>query len=250
MKIWILIGIGLLGLLTAFFQTTAPITVVSGSVSTQARERPSQKQTRKDQSTFANKDPEPQQPVFAEALRQALSGTEESYQSAIRTLRNNPNAAGDLIDAYASTSHGLYQTRGTLVFLMSDLRTPETLPAFRSILETPVAEERPKEHHGHHPYIREMTIYTAAVDGLEILARGGDDEARSLLIRSLEHPEFSVRRAAVQALFSLSEDPAQAKEEIRKSLKAEEYYLLDLRRDAHRPAIDGIDNHSKQETKS
>jgi hypothetical protein len=160
------------------------------------------------------------------------SDAESHYQRALTSVRDSADEVVRLIasrEGFASVPEEHYVARWSLVQLLADLESPATVGLLAEILGAPIPEERSKDPHSVSTVAEEVMIRTTAVDGLERLGRQGVDEARELLLRYVEHEQFSVRRACAQALVAIGnrDDLGRLGERLR---ARDEAWLLDVRR--------------------
>lgn len=136
------------------------------------------------------------------------SDAERRYQEALEPLRERRE---EIVDAVSEsllrgTPEERYIERWRLTHLLVELRAPRAAATFDDLLQQPIPEELSPETHLFSTRAEELTIRSAAVDGLEALAAGGDEQAREMLLRHLDSEHFTVRRAVVQALRATGDD--------------------------------------------
>ncbi len=132
---------------------------------------------------------------------------EDDYQQALGRLRRKAKRACDAIAAeYDALPEDAYLDRWSLVMLLAELGHRNATTTFAAILESGIPEERSGDPHGFTTVGEEVMIRTTAVEGLERLAAEGEDAAVEVLLANVTHENFSVRRAAVQALVATGGD--------------------------------------------
>lgn len=157
-------------------------------------------------------------------------GAEDAYQQSLRALRGRAEDAVKVVVAeYAALPEDQYLDRWSLVELLSALRHRSALDALGRIVASEIPPERSKDPHSFSTAGEEVMIRTTAVDALGRLRAAGVAEAGRLLLRGVEHSNFSVRRASVQAIMeSGSPDEQKALRELLD--RRQETRLLEIKR--------------------
>jgi HEAT repeat protein len=114
------------------------------------------------------------------------------------------------------------------VQLLADLRESAALDLFQSILAAPIPPEKAPDMITYSTVGEEVMIRTTAIEGITRLAATGDRRALELLREYAQHEVFSIKRAAVQGY--LDAVGPKGREELRKILKKQDHFILDLRR--------------------
>lgn len=132
---------------------------------------------------------------------------EDDYQEALGALRRKAKRTSEAIAReLEALPEEAYLDRWALVMLLAELGHRSSARVFAGILESHIPEERSSDPHGFSTVGEEVMIRTTAVEGLERLAGEGDEVAVEVLLANVGHENFSVRRAAVQALVATGGD--------------------------------------------
>lgn len=99
-----------------------------------------------------------------------------------------------------------YLDRWSLVMLIVELGHRDSCRFFAEVLDAYIPEERSVDPHSMSTVGEEVIIRTTAVEGLERLAADGSEDAVEVLLANTGHDNFSVRRAAVQALVATGDE--------------------------------------------
>lgn len=141
---------------------------------------------------------------------------EDDYQHGLGVLRRKTKTACRAIaEEYMSLGEQQYLDRWSLIMLLAELGDKGCVKVFAEVLGSKIPEERSKEPHTYSTVGEEIMIRTTAVEGLERLAAEGNDDASAVLWENARHENFSIRRAAVQALV------ATGGEDVRDKLKSD-----------------------------
>ena len=125
---------------------------------------------------------------------------------AVRSRRDEVVAA--VATEYEDLPEDRYLERWSLVYLVAELRYKGALGFFERLLASEIPDERSTDPHSFTTAGEEVMLRTTAVEGLERLAVDGDGDAIERLVEHLRHPNFSVRRACMQALSSVGDRDA------------------------------------------
>ena len=157
-------------------------------------------------------------------------GAEDRYQRQLGVLREQGDEVLRLIsDAYSRLTESAYVDRWSLIQLLADLESPAATGALKEFLAEEIPEERSRDPHSFSTVAEEVMIRTTAVEALARVAAGGDPDAIDVLHEQVRHPQFSVRRAAVQALVATGD--RRVLERLREELReTDELRLLDIKR--------------------
>lgn len=154
---------------------------------------------------------------------------EDDYQRALGQLRRKAKRATDAIATeYSQMAEDAYTDRWSLVMLLVELAHRDSVGIFAEILGSQIPEERSTDPHSFTTAGEEVMIRTTAVEGLERLAADGNEEALDVLLANVTHENFSVRRAAVQALVATGDDDMQKR--LAKALPSRHRELLKIQR--------------------
>ena len=166
----------------------------------------------------------------------AMGGTgddaEDRYQRQLDILRERASdVVRALADEYTSLDEHAYVDRWALLHIAGEMRLPDSIGFFDRVLSAETPEERWPDGHDYSSRAEEVLLCTTAVDGLEQLLAGGRfaSDALGILVRHVTHPEFSVRRAAVQAVVASGDEQAIGAVRDRLHERAEGW-LLEVRR--------------------
>jgi hypothetical protein len=170
-------------------------------------------------------------------LRDALAGMYSSgddatlrHDRAIENLKRDPEEMMVAIAAaYGQCSAGDYPQRHALVYAARVMAHESALPLLASVALSDIPPEAASDPHSFSTVAEETIIRMSAVDGIAHHASHGVGHAIDLLLRCVESPAFSVRRAAVTALMATPKGPR-----LRRRLEAlvpkDEHFIFDLKR--------------------
>lgn len=186
-----------------------------------------------DASRFSSGDSELDELILDALNRMGDVGgeAEQRYQEALEPLHERHEAVVDAVSAAVleGTRGERYLERWGLTHLLVELRSPRAATTFDELLAQPIPEEKSPDTHLFSSRAEELTIRSAAIDGLEALAAGGDEEASEILLRHLDSEHFTIRRAVVQALRAAGDDAVLR--QVRERLDAQgESELMDIDR--------------------
>jgi HEAT repeat protein len=156
---------------------------------------------------------------------------EEAYQRSLDRLRERGDQIAPAVGAkYEAMDEDQYLERWSLVQLLTDLRHPSVVPALTEVLRRPIPPERsPDPAHGISTVGEEVIIRTTAIEALGRLAADGDPAAKAQLLEQVQHRNFSVRRAAIQAITESGD--AELIQHVRRELEGtDDERLLQYRR--------------------
>jgi hypothetical protein len=154
---------------------------------------------------------------------------EELYRAALDHLRHSSRKVVKIIvDELADLPAEQYLDRWSLVQLLAELRDPASLRALDSILDSKIPPETSSDLHSFSSVGEEVMIRTTAVEALTRMAANGNTHALALLLKHTRHPNFSVKRAAVQGY--LAHGGPNARKELRRVMPTEDYHILRIQR--------------------
>lgn len=150
--------------------------------------------------------------------------------------RNAPEVVEEISHVYNSAPEGDYNLRWSLTYCAARLEHPAALVFLNSVVWQPIPPERSRDIHHHSTVSEETAVRLRAVEGVERLARRGDESARGFLFDYLRSPSFSLRVAATRALLDLP-DGEGLRARITEALPRGEDFILDIRRVDPRDAM-------------
>jgi hypothetical protein len=154
---------------------------------------------------------------------------EACYQRALDALsRQSKDAVMALAEEYHRLPASQYLDRWALLQLMVELHHEASLDFVDRLLSDKLPEERSSDPEHASTAAEEVMIRTTAVDVLDKVAADGNDAARELLLRHAAHPNFSVKRSAIQAC--LAHGGEDARERLQKHLPQRDHFILDIQR--------------------
>ncbi len=166
---------------------------------------------------------------FVRAAYQAGPNAEFEYERALAVIRKAPQeVVVEIAIALGECQQYDYPRRWALIFAASELRHRAALPLLFTIVKAPLPSEPQPPSHGFSIVGEETILRTTAIEGIGHLARDGGEEALATLFSALRQPSISIRRAAVQALLSTT-DENEMRQRIMTYLPPEEHYLLELK---------------------
>jgi HEAT repeat protein len=156
------------------------------------------------------------------------SEAEAYYQSALEALRKQSAEVTSLVAAeYRSLPRDQYLDRWSLVQLLAELRDPSSLPILDEIISARLPTEQSKDPHSFSTVGEEIMIRTTAVEAVTRIA-SKDERALEILIKHVQHKNFSIKRAAIQGY--LEQGGKDAREVLANLLSQKERSILDIRR--------------------
>jgi multimeric flavodoxin WrbA len=154
---------------------------------------------------------------------------DEDYQKSLSELRSVAKRTTPIIvRAYEELPEEQYLDRWSLVYLLGEIRDPESLSFFDKLLQTKMPPEKSKVLHQYSTKGEELIIRTTAIEAIKHLAGQRDERARELLLKQVRHELFSVRRAAVQSYLEIGGPEAQA--QLKRILPEKDHILLKIKR--------------------
>ena len=152
---------------------------------------------------------------------------DERQTKALEELRSEAaEAVIALAKAEAACARHDYPRRWALVYAATRMEHDAALPYLRELILTPLPPREAKDPHAFSAAREETILRTTAVDGVERLARRGNERALDALLEFLDVPSVSVRRASVQAILAVAPDD---RERVLERLPRDFHYLLDVR---------------------
>lgn len=169
--------------------------------------------------------------AFAEAAYTVESETDARYVGALEGLRRDPhNAASQIEAAYQSLDPEQIRARESVLLAAAALAHRSILPLLVQVAHEPLRRSISREGSRAE---EESVLKLIALQGIEAIARSGDDDAAEALVALAASPDRAVQAEAVVAL-KYAEGHRQRYEELAKTLPHDRLYLLDLMRaDVH-----------------
>jgi hypothetical protein len=177
-------------------------------------------------------------------LRDALSDMYSSgddatfrHDRAVENLKRDPEEM--MVAISAAYGHCLaddYPQRHALVSAASVIGHECTLPFLASVALSDIPPEAASDPHSFSTVAEETMIRMTAVDGIARHASRGVGPATELLLRCVESPAFSIRRAAVTALMATPEGP-RLRPRIEALIPKDQQFIFDLKKVSVREAI-------------
>jgi hypothetical protein len=165
------------------------------------------------------------------AMNRSGEEAEATYQRALEDLRRQ--AATVMVEIARETrdcDELDYPTRWALVHLASELRHPAALPFLRNLVETPMPPEESPDPHSFSTVAEETILRTTAIEGIgRLAAERKNAEATETLWEALKQPSLSLRRAAVQSLYTAAGRSKRVRDRITMLLPEEQRFLIDLK---------------------
>jgi len=158
---------------------------------------------------------------------------EEADERLRRTIddlrRESAPAVVEIARALGEAPAKDFPARAALIHAAAALEHSDALPLLVTLVDTPVPPEREAPSHGLGTTAEEIILRTTAVEGVGRAARDGDEAALSALIRFIESPVFSIRRASVQAALFARPDDDAVRQRLLAALPRDQHFLLDLK---------------------
>jgi hypothetical protein len=166
---------------------------------------------------------------FFAAVNDDGEDAEGAYQRALADLRERPESVLFEISQLIGQSGELdYSTRWMLVYTATQLRHPASLPLLVNLVQTPIPPERSKDPHSLTTVGQETILRTTAVEGIGYLATEGNTQALEVLVSFVQHPSFSIRRAAVQSVLATKPN-REIRNQVKSMLPPDQQFLLELK---------------------
>jgi len=162
---------------------------------------------------------------FIGAAHSVASEADERYVAALGRLRQDPERVVREIEAsYRSADAEQLHARESLLLAASAVAHPSSLPLLVDVAREPV---RGTASHDGGRAFEESVLRLIAVDGIEAIARTGDDAAADALVTLAASPDRAVQAAAVVAL-KYADAHRGRYEELRDTLPEDRRYLFDV----------------------
>jgi hypothetical protein len=152
------------------------------------------------------------------------------YDQAIESLRRDPEEMMVAIAAaYGHCPVGDYPQRHALVSAASVMAHEAALPFLASVALSDIPPEAARDPHSFSTVAEETIIRMSAVDGIAHHASRGVGDAVELLLRCVESPAFSIRRAAVTALMATPEGQ-RLRPRMEALVPRDQHFIFDLKK--------------------
>jgi hypothetical protein len=153
----------------------------------------------------------------------------DRHDQAVDSLRRDPEETiVAIVAAYGGCPAGDYAQRQALVRVAGILGHSGSLPFLASVALAEIPQEQAADPHSFSTVAEETIIRMTAVDGIVQRARDGDEGAAEFLMKCVESPSFSVRRAAVSGLMSTPYGD-ERRSDIEARVPSEQRFIFDLK---------------------
>ena len=153
----------------------------------------------------------------------------DRHDQAVDSLRRDPEETMvAIVAAYGRCPAGDYAQRQALVRAAGVLGHSESLPFLASVALAEIPPEQAADPHSFSTVAEETIIRMTAVDGIVQRAQDGDEGAAEVLMRCVESPSFSVRRAAVSGLMSTPYGD-ERRSDIEERVPSDQRFILELK---------------------
>lgn len=154
---------------------------------------------------------------------------ETIYQTSLRALRARAQEVTPLLlNSYRSMPEQQYMARWLVAETLRELRTPIALEALHEIARDPIPEERWRDYSHRFSQDQEAAIRVTAVEGLGLLAQGGEQRADQYLLEFVNHKNLAVRRTAIRAYLAAGKDYMTRQSTMQRILPKEDHPLITL----------------------
>jgi len=182
--------------------------------------------------------------THAARLQDALSGlfvggenAQLRYDQAVDSLNRDPEPMMVAIAAaYGHCPATDYPQRHALVIAAGLITHEGALPFLASVALSEIPAEAAKDPHSFSTVAEETMIRTSAVDAIARHASHGLQKAIDLLLRCVDTPAFSIRRAAVTGLMA-SPEGQHLRPRLEALIPKEQHFIFDLKKVSVRQAI-------------
>lgn len=156
---------------------------------------------------------------FVLAVNRCQSEQEREYAAAVEALRADPSSAETIERLYGNAPTGIKPS----LLLAAAQVGPAARAFLAAVASSPIGESRGADEAAERSRLR-----LTALDGLEILARAGDEQAWRDIERLASSADLGVQAGAVAALKFGGRDEALTR--LRRQLPVNRFYLFDIRR--------------------
>lgn len=154
---------------------------------------------------------------------------EKIYQASLRELRARAQEVTPLLlNSYRSMPEPQYMARWLVTETLRELTAPVALEALNEIAGEPIPEERWRDDDHRFSQQQEATIRVTAVEGLGLLAQGGEQRADQYLLEFVIHQNLTVQRTAIRAYLAAGKDYVARQSTIQRMLPREDHPLITL----------------------
>ncbi len=162
--------------------------------------------------------------AFVDAFHHCASEVDPPYVKAVATLRERPeSSAAKLEKDYRALGREYVDARESVLYAASALAHPAILPL---LMEVAQQSGSGSIHHEGGRAAQESILRTVAVDGIDAIARSGDERATNALVALTSSADRAVQASAVVALKYLPTKTAF--ERLADKLPQDRRYLLNL----------------------
>jgi hypothetical protein len=166
---------------------------------------------------------------FLQVMNQVGDDAEHNYEKALSELRQRPDEAIiEIVRSEKACDDLDYPTRWALLYTAAELKDPASLHFLSNMVLTPIPPEQSKNPHSFSTVAQETILRTTAIDGIRYLAEQGNEEALKKLYEFIKLPSISMRRASIQAIFSVRKDK-ETRDRLAALLPSEQQFLLDIK---------------------
>ena len=167
---------------------------------------------------------------FLNVMNSFGDDAQEVYEEKLKELKKHAeDIMVEVVRAEGAADESDYPFRWALVHTASELKSPASLRFLKNLVFSPIPPEKSKDPHSFSTVAEETILRTTAVEGIENLAKMGNEEAQKTLFNFLELPSISIKRAAIQAIFATVSDEKKL-EKMRSLMPREHHYLLEIKR--------------------
>ena len=155
---------------------------------------------------------------------------EANYQIALDAMRQNAAEVVSIVaQEYKDLPENKYLDRWSLIQLLTELRHSASLPILDEILSSSIPSEQSNDPHSFTTVGEEVMIRTSAVEALTQISANGNREALELLMRHIQHENFSVKRACIQGYLACG--GVNARKTLLEVLPENDRWILNIRRE-------------------
>jgi len=179
---------------------------------------------------------------YVERLNEVGDEQRAELQAPLRALRALPGdeVARAVEKAFEEAPADDFMARWSLVEMLRAVRTPAATALLARIARAPQPERAPGSADGLGEAELEVLVSVRALEGLRDLAVDGHAPALQALRGALDLPDRHRRVIAVQGLLDAGGRTAAAAGELRRILRPEDHWMLDLRPVAEPPSAEEV----------
>jgi len=151
------------------------------------------------------------------------------YQESLKRLQTDAEKVVSIIgEEYETLPESQYNNRWSLIQLLAELKHPTSLSILDKILSNPIPPEKSKTPQYFSTRGEEIIIRTTAIEAIVRIAAKRKSEVADLLLKHMQHKNFSVKRAAIQGYLSLGIE--NARKILLDKLHKNDHYILEIQR--------------------